>query len=109
MTEDQQYCIDTLADVFGGHHHLPKVHEFGPGVCINYSGDLSTFDYSRLTNLVLAAHSRCVRIEILSGGPRSVKIAAHRRKPDGTRMYDRHPSLNDLRAQIDALIAGGAS
>lgn len=110
MTEDQQYCVDTLAEIFCGHHHLPNVYEWGAGVRINCRSDLATFDSDRLTTLVLVAHRRCVRIEISSGGgPWAVKIIAHRRKPDETQMYGRHPTLGDLRARIDQRIAEDAS
>ena len=98
-SEDQQFCINALAEWACGHHHLPKVHEFGVGICINYSGDLSTFDFDRLTRLVLIAHKHYIRIEIASSGPRLVRIIAHRRKRDGN-IYNRHPGLDELENTI---------
>lgn len=91
-----------LAEWVGGKHHLPKVHEFGTGICINHYGDLSTYDWNRLTRLVLLAHRDFVRIEIASSGPRMVKIIAHRRKPkeDKDSQWQRHPSLGDLITEI---------
>lgn len=103
MNEDQKYCIEMLAEWVGGHHHLPKVHEFGTGVCINFYGDLSTHDFDRLTRLVLLAHRDAVRVEISSSGPGMVKIAAHKRA-HGPRLemrsYEWHPSLDDLLVTI---------
>ena len=99
LTEDQRYCVDMLADWALGEHHLPKVHVFGVGVCINHYGDLSTCDFDKLTRLVLLAHRDAVRIEIASSGPRMVKIIAHRRKhgeASDLRFCDRHPNLKDL-------------
>ncbi len=78
---------------------MPKVHPFGGGICINYSGDLSTFDFDALTSLVLLAHKYAVRIEIASSGPRLVRIIAHRRAHGNRkemRVYQYHPGLNDL-------------
>jgi len=98
MTPDQQYCIDGLAQVFGGHHHLTGVKEFGDGVCISHYGDLSTYDFNHLTQLVLMAHARFIRVEVMQGGPRSVKIAAWKRQPrqDGDRQHQRHPGIEEL-------------
>jgi len=104
VSEDQEYCICMLSEWAGGRHHLPKVYAWGVGVCINHHGDLSTFDYNRLTRLVLLAHRDAVRIEIASSGPRRVKIIAHRRKHgEGLSMFERHPCLADLAAIIDEM------
>lgn len=106
MTEDQNYCEEMLALWCGGHHHLPKVYPFGSGICINFRGDLSTYDFARLTHLVLLAHKKAVRIEIASSGPGMVKIIAHRRKHDETLgVSQRHPSLFDLVETINKLEA----
>lgn len=108
MTKDQESCIETLSEWVCGRHHLPKVKEFGTGVCINYSGDLSTFDFDRLTRLVLLAHRDAVRIEIASSGPRLVRIIAHKRRHgdrNEMKMHEWHPSLSDLAARIDAAMS----
>lgn len=104
----QTACIETLTRWVGGSHHLPRVHEFGTGVCINHSGDLSTFDFDRLTTLVLYAHRDAVRIEIASSGPRRVKIIAHKRRhkqnpEERPRMHEYHPTLADLETRIQLL------
>ena len=98
MTEDQLYCKELLSDWVFGDHHLPIVHEYGSGICINYVGSISTFDCDRLTRLVLLAHSRFVRIEISPSGPNRIKIIAHRRKSreEGDRIHQYHPSIQNL-------------
>jgi hypothetical protein len=101
MSEDQKYCIQFLATFAGGYHHLPTVHQFGTGVCVNFTGDLSTHDFNRLTMLVLLAHRYAVRVEIASSGPGMVKIIAHRRKHGvrkNLRSFEYHPNLEELRA-----------
>lgn len=105
LSEDQIYCKRSLAEWAGGEHHLPDVKQFGTGICINFYGDLSTYDWNRLTMLVLIAHRDFIRIEIASSGPRMVRIIAHKRAPkaDGDRQHQRHPSLNDLIEQIKKL------
>lgn len=101
-TEDQKFCVDVLAKWLGGHHHLPAVKEWGNGVAICYAGDLSTFDFDRLTRLVILAHAKAVRIELNGAAPRYIRIIAHRRKHDPNgEMYERHPTLDDLKAIID--------
>jgi len=105
LTPDQKFCADMLAEWAGGYHHLPKVKKCSQGIEINHYGDLSTFDFDKLTRLVLLAHRDFVRIEITSSGPRMVKIMAHRRKPkeEGDCMWAHHPSLDDLIAKAVAM------
>lgn len=94
-TEDQEYCRKALSRWVGGDHHLPNVYEWGMGICISVHGDISTFDWDRLTYLLLIAHRYRIRIEISSSGPRAVRVIAHRRKAEGTQSV-RHPELTDL-------------
>lgn len=102
-TDNQQYCINLFTLWACGEHHLPKVHEFGCGVCINYSGDLSTFDFDLLTFLVLLAHRYRVRIELASSGPGKVRIIAHRRKSEGS-TTQRHPGLTELTKRAASML-----
>lgn len=105
LTPEQLACLETLRDWVGGPHHMPRVYTFGSGISINYSGDLSTFDGSRLTHLVLLAHRDAVRIELMHSGPRMVKVIAHKRKPirEGLRFWEKHPTLADLSLSIEAM------
>ena len=105
-TEDQEYCRKAFSRWVGGDHHLPKVYEWGLGICISVHGDLSTFDWDRLTYLVLIAHRYHIRIEIGSSGPRAVRIIAHRRKSEGT-LSVRHPGLSELRDACDKALFWG--
>jgi hypothetical protein len=100
FTEDQQHCIRMLGDWAHGFHHLPMPKECGRGVSIHWSQDLSTWDFNRLTLLVLLAHERCVRIEISRGGPLGITIMAHRRKLEAKSICEGHPGLSHLVRQI---------
>lgn len=105
MTEDQEFCKQVLAHWADGEHHLPTVHLFGAGICINFSNDLATFDFDRLTRLVVTAHRWAVRIEIAPSGPGMVKIIAHRRSPVQTEsIYRRHPDLEALKRVADEAV-----
>ncbi len=90
-----------------GAHHLPKVHLYGSGVCINNYADFATTDSDKLTRLVLLAHLYAIRIELKGSGPRLVKIIAHRRSPafPGSSWTETHPTLEMLRDSIDTMIA----
>lgn len=104
LTENQQYCKNMLIAWAKGEHHLPDIYPCGSGIHINHYGDLSTFDFDKLTRLVLLAHRDAVRIEITNSGPRMVRIIAHRRKHDAAAcMSQRHPSLDDLIQQAEKL------
>lgn len=107
-TTDQHHCIDMLAEFAGGKHHLPKVYEWGDGVCINWGQGLSTYDFDRLTRLVLLAHRYAIRVDIGSSGPGMVRIICHRRA--WLRQFDRtlsthHPNLADLAYQAGLQMA----
>lgn len=93
---------DMLGFVFQGIYHIERdvrrvdwsnkhwieILVYGRG------GDLATFDYSRLTLLVFAAHQMAIRVEITSANPQYLRIMFHRRNrgPENTR---RHPTLDE--------------
>jgi len=107
MTPDQTYCVEMLTEWVRGSHHLPKVRPHGSGVECNVYADLSTYDSDKLTRLVLLAHRDSIRVEIVSSGPRMVKVVCHRRKAMRADMgvNERHPTLTHLRETIDKMIA----
>jgi hypothetical protein len=86
-----------FSEFFCGEHHIPSggVKEYGgPGsYCVNFYGDLSTFDFDRLTALVFLAHDRCVRVAVMSSGPRMVKIVIWNRDGREGEIWSKHPTL----------------
>lgn len=105
MSADQVDCFDLLSDAFGGDHHLPDVYEYGRGIkCSVYSGKLSTWDFNYLTRLVVLAHDRCIRVEIVQGAPGRVGLVLHRRHCRDGATHDRHPTMDEaiglVRGQI---------
>ena len=97
MTPDQKECYELLCDVFRGEHHLQgKVSEWGHGLKLNrLSSDLSTIDGNELTRLVVAAHDRCVRVSIVSSGPRMIGITLFKRHERTGSISKRHPFIED--------------
>lgn len=93
LTEEE--ALEFFSILYCGKHHIPgKLHPFGFGWCVNDYGDFSTWDLNKLTRLVFLAHDRCIRAEVLSSGPRMVKIALHKRKRIGG-TPERHPTIDE--------------
>jgi hypothetical protein len=79
-------------------------HTAKGGISLNYGGSkLATHDFGALTNLVLAAHRNCVRVEIEACNMNFVKISFWPRDPAGKHTFERHPTLHDLASRA----AGG--
>lgn len=96
MTREQ--ATDFFAELFYGKHHIPPggVHQYDTGWCVNYYGDLATYDSDMLTRLVLLAHDKIVRAAIEQSGPRMVKICIWgRANRDGKHCWERHPTIEE--------------
>jgi hypothetical protein len=106
MSDDQWYCAEMVAELVGGFHHVyGKFHPYGKGIKTSvFTGWLSTFDFDRLTRLVFLAHDRCVRVDVVSSGPRLVGLTLHRRHSREGRMYERHPTIEGALAQYRAQV-----
>jgi len=89
-----------FAAYFYGEHHIPSdLKHFGWGWrVILHDNELSTFDYSGLTRLVLLAHDRCIRAGIGTAGMK-LTIHIHKRKREGE-MSEKHP---DISTAIDTI------
>ncbi len=73
---------------------------YGAGVRFTmYSKGLWTFDFDHLARLVIAAHDRCVRLDIAPAAPRYFHIWVHPRERDGD-MTRRHPTIKDAIARF---------
>jgi hypothetical protein len=82
-----------LSKVFGGMHHVYSARKEPLYWSCEPSGDLSTYDFDTLTRLVFAAHEFCIRVSIINGGPRALKIMLHPRDGTTGAIYTRHPTL----------------
>lgn len=100
MTDDQWRCAELIAEVFGGFHHLNAFKDCANGVrVILHQNDLSTWDWSHLTHLVVLAHLRSIRVSIGTAGMR-LEVRAHPRDPAATSMMLRHPGLREAIARF---------
>lgn len=95
MSPEQLECFDLLCDLFYGEHHAPEtIHGFGKGIkCSVFGGHFATFDFDYLTRLVILAHDRCIRAELVPGGPGRIGIALFKRKGREGSINERHPTL----------------
>lgn len=88
-----------LSSMYGGLHHLPNKIKFTLGqdfqmAEINIYGDLATFDFGRLTWLVLGAHDECVRVEVNACNTQYLKLRLHPRLREGG-TFQRHPTIEE--------------
>lgn len=84
-----------FAEFYGGEHHLPRggVKDWGNGWCVHHDqGDLATYDFNKLTKLVIMAHDQCIRVSIQPHAFKTMRIAIWKRKREGT-VSERHPTL----------------
>lgn len=102
MTDDQWECAQMFADVVGGFHHLQGTFKpAGAGIRINtYAGGWATWDFNRLTRLVVLAHDRMIRVEVNPSGPRLIQFALWKRHTREGGMAVRHPTMEDAIAMI---------
>lgn len=89
------------------------------------TGELATYDFVHLTQLVLAAHDRCVRVAIAPKAFRYLTIYIHPRQRDGDSIGSRHPTIEqaietfrrhhpdstggDMNVDVPAVLRGGAA
>jgi len=86
-----------LARTFRGIHNVPgkikKVDPPHPYWEVHVRVPFATFDFNNLTEMVMAAHEHCVRVEIRGSGPRQLCLLLHPRKARVGTMFERHPTI----------------
>lgn len=108
-------AIDFFSTIYGGLHHIPGPRNATPEECVkpwgsgswlvNHHGELSSYDWDTLTRLVLLGHERCIRVSVLHGGPRSVRvgISARSRVPS---IMEGHPTIEEAVAKFRERLGG---
>lgn len=105
MTEQmkREEAVEFFSILFGGEHHIPnqgKLKEYGMGWAVDGVRDAATFDFDLLTRIVVLAHDKCVRVEIVARSPKDLRIAIHKRAGREGAMYARHPTLEGAVARM---------
>lgn len=97
-----QRVADLLAIWLDGLHHLKAAREveWNNPYCIEvrWGRELSTFDNSLLTRLVLLCHERAIRLEISPRSRGYLTLLFHGRAHDAARMDKRHPTIQQALA-----------
>jgi len=92
-----------LARAYRGIHHVEgwrRRRPFGDGVSVIVPDGIATYDLDHLTQLVVGAHVECVRLEVMAGGPRRLKLAFHERtRREGGHVWERHPTMVQVLAE----------
>lgn len=105
---------DILGAVWRGIYHLDEKairrvewtnSEF---MSVRVPGSLATWDFNRLTELVILAHDSCTRLEVRSDAPRCLRLVFHARAGREGRMSERHPGMEDAIKSARELYAGKA-
>jgi hypothetical protein len=100
LNEFQRKVCDILGMVGGGIYNAPIAHDkidwsYGRGVSVIWSGGgLSTFDFGRMTMLVLLCHEARIRCDVSSAGPRMLRISFWQRTHEGS-TPERHPNIDE--------------
>ena len=93
-TERQAIAWDML-DAWMGTHLGWRIRACCDGIEFCPVGDLSTWDWNQLTNLVLYAHAYRVRVELSGAAPRYLRVRLHARESTGS-TTEGHPGLVEL-------------
>lgn len=101
-----QEAIDFFSEFYGGEHHIPgyEVKANGP-FCwtVNHNrGGLSTFDFNHLTRLVVMAHDKCIRVDLIPIRNGIMQISISNRKREGS-IWERHPTIEEAIEKIRGL------
>jgi len=112
MTDEQYRCYEVLCALYRGDHHLhtPDVKSCGFG--IEYVAEVgisfATYDFDLLTEAVVLAHDRCVRVAVMPHSTRTLKWTLHpRSREGGSNAY--HPTMEEALGSIRLRFPGAES
>jgi len=92
---ERQVIAWDMLDAWIGSYRPKRIRECGNGIEFCPVGDLSTWDWNQLTNLVVYAHAYRVRVELSPASPRRLRVCLHAREATGS-TTERHPGLVEL-------------
>lgn len=94
----ERKVMDILGIVGGGIYNAPILWDsvqwknVGGGIIIPWAGDLSTYDFRKLTDLVLLCHAARIRCGIKPYGPRHLALVFHQRSASADH-FANHPDI----------------
>lgn len=103
MTPAQLECYRLWCDFKGGEHHVfENVTGWGHGIRCVATGPgygLATTDDRSLTTLVVLAHDRAIRVEVMAVPGSKLAVSLWKRQREGE-WHERHPDLETNAKQI---------
>ena len=104
LSEFQKRVCNIVGIIGGGLYNAPinieKINwDFGGGVSLYWTRELSTWDFSQLTLLVFLCHEARIRLQVEAYGPRATKLSFWQRKATGD-IAVRHPNLDEAVADF---------
>lgn len=89
-----QEATDFFAEFFGGEHRIMEpIKPYGhAGWSVKTNQDLATYDFNRMTRLVVMAHDKCYRVEAMPANTGRIKIAIWKRQREGD-ITECHPTM----------------
>jgi hypothetical protein len=110
LNEFQAKVAMILGMVFNGIHNAPIdwhrgywAHDAATLTLTSDGGRFSTYDFDKLTVLVLLCHAAAIRGGLQAGGFRSLALSFHERRRDGS-MSERHPTIDQAIALLDRFL-----
>jgi len=101
MSELGKSVANLLGRTFAGIYHLSHKAlgrvDWTDAYCVEFvfDGELSTFDFSHLTALVVFAHDEKIRVSIRGCGPGYLKMMFHQRNSRTGGVSERYPTIED--------------
>ena len=99
LSDFQRRCTNLLCKAFAmGPYNIHtnwkrmELHERDVSLVISNT-ELATFDFDKLTRLVIGAHDESIRISISACAPNRLRLRMHERQKRKGRMYERHPTI----------------
>ena len=104
LSEKAEWFVNV---VFGGRHHC-RTFEFRANhffVIPNSNHSFATFDFDRLTRIVVMSHRLCLRAEVECHGMHGLRLLLHNRASRKGRMFERHPTMEESISGLPTLEA----
>lgn len=93
MILEKKEAISFFADIYGGEHHFPnELKSWGEGWAMKDHSEMATWDFDRLTRLVVLGHDRNIRVGISPFGMKAYVITLHKRQAT-TDLMTGHPTI----------------
>ena len=106
LSDFQKAVVDIVGIVGNGIHNAPTGKwdwNYGGGVSLMWKQELSSWDFSNLTRLVVLCHIARIRVQIEPVNMRNLRLSFWERSDSDLIMYG-HPTISDAVDRIQAAL-----